>query len=123
MLLMNDAACRPTAVVAIPVRNEAERIKGCLKALAAQTGVEAGRIGTILFLNNCMEETAQVVASVLPGLGMMVRVVEQDFAGTNAGWARREVMEAVKSHPSATPFSHPMPALAHFWCSSAPIAW
>lgn len=94
---MNDAAGRPTAVVAIPVRNEAERIKGCLRALAAQTGVEPSSIGTILFLNNCTDGTAQVVASVLPGLGMMVRVVEQDFTGANAGWARREVMEAAAS--------------------------
>lgn len=91
------ATTRPTAVVAIPVRNEAERIAGCLKALAAQTGLEADSLGTVLFLNNCTDGTARVVASVLPGLGVAVRVIEREFAGANAGWARREAMEAAAS--------------------------
>ncbi|RZK75701.1 MAG: glycosyltransferase family 2 protein, partial [Methylobacterium sp.] len=41
------------AVVAIPVRNEAERIAACLGALDAQTGLPPGSLGVVLFLNNC----------------------------------------------------------------------
>ena len=91
------AASRPNAVVAIPVRNEAERIAGCLKALGRQTGVEASSIGVVLLLNNCTDVTAQVVASVVPGLVIQVRVIEREFAGANAGWARREAMEHAAS--------------------------
>lgn len=93
----NHDVPRPKAVVAIPVRNEAERIEGCLSALAAQTGLEANSLGIVLFLNNCTDGTMQVVASVLPRLSVPVRVIEGEFSGANAGWARREAMEAAAS--------------------------
>ncbi len=94
--LMNDDAVtpRPRAVVAIPVRNEAERIEGCLRALSGQIGLEANGLGAVLFLNNCTDETARIVASYLPKLNIPARVAEREFAGANAGWARREAMEA-----------------------------
>lgn len=81
-------------VVAIPVRNEAERIGACLEALAAQGGIGASGLGIVLFLNNCTDGTAQVVAARGPALGMPIRMLERTFAGANAGWARREAMEA-----------------------------
>ncbi|MDR7036639.1 hypothetical protein J2X36_001380 [Methylobacterium sp. BE186] len=81
-------------MVAIPVRNEAERIGACLGALAAQEGIGAGGLGVVLCLNNCSDGTARVVASLRPSLRMPVRVVERAFAQANAGWARREAMEA-----------------------------
>jgi hypothetical protein len=81
-------------VVAIPVRNEAERVGACLEALAAQRGIGASGLGVVLFLNNCTDETAHVVASLRPSLRIPVRMIERTFAGANAGWARREAMEA-----------------------------
>ncbi|MER2263613.1 glycosyltransferase [Methylobacterium oxalidis] len=80
-------------MVAIPVRNEAERIGECLRALDAQEGLGASELGVVLFLNNCTDGTAHVVASLPPPRRLVVRVIERVFAGANAGWARREAME------------------------------
>lgn len=82
------------AVVAIPVYNEVDRIEDCLKALGTQEGLGASGLGVLLFLNNCTDGTAHVVASLRPSLPIPLRVVERTFAEANAGWARREAMEA-----------------------------
>ncbi|QRE73562.1 glycosyltransferase [Methylobacterium aquaticum] len=84
----------PLCVVAVPVRNEVDRIGACLHALAAQVGIGADELGIVLFLNNCTDGTAEAVAALLPGLPVQVRVIARDFAGAQAGWARREAMEA-----------------------------
>jgi len=96
-----ENACRSSepapalrCVVAIPVRNEAERIGACLEALAAQRGIGASGLGVVLFLNNCTDETAHVVAALRSSICIPVRVIERTFVGANAGWARREAMEA-----------------------------
>lgn len=81
-------------VVAIPVRNEAERIGACLEALSAQQGIGASGLGVMLFLNNCTDETASVIDALRPSLRIQVRMIERAFEGANAGWARREAMEA-----------------------------
>ena len=81
-------------VVAVPVRNEAERIAACLRALDAQEGLAPGRLGLVLFLNNCTDDTAAIVAGLLPGLSIPVRVIERTYAGAHAGWARRAAMDA-----------------------------
>jgi len=82
------------AVVAIPACNEAERIGDCLFALNAQEGLGASGLGVVLFLNNCTDGTAHVVAALPPLPRLSVRVVERAYEGANAGWARREAMEA-----------------------------
>lgn len=84
----------PVAVVAVPARNEAERIRCCLEAVAAQEGLGACRVGVVLLLNNCTDDTARVVESACPSLVLPVRVLVRAFDGANAGWARREAMEA-----------------------------
>lgn len=89
-----QAGRTPEAVVAIPVRNEAERIAACLRAIDAQTGLAPGRLGLVLFLNNCTDETASIVAGLVPRLSVPVRVIEAVFAGAHAGWARRAAMDA-----------------------------
>lgn len=82
------------AVVAIPACNEAERIEDCLRALNEQEGLGGSGLGILLFLNNCTDGTAHVVAALRPSLVVPVRIVERDFTEANAGWARREAMEA-----------------------------
>ncbi|WP_298961760.1 glycosyltransferase [uncultured Methylobacterium sp.] len=82
------------AVVAIPVRNEAERIEECLGSLAAQEGLGTSRLRVVLFLNNCTDNTAHVVAASSHSQRLAIRVSERVFADANAGWARREAMEA-----------------------------
>ncbi|MCJ2110081.1 glycosyltransferase [Methylobacterium sp. WL30] len=88
------AAGGPDTVVAIPVRNEAERIGFCLDALDAQQGLAPGRLGIVLFLNNCTDDTARIVAELVPRLSVPVRVIEMEYAGAHAGWARRKAMDA-----------------------------
>ncbi|AWN46758.1 glycosyl transferase [Methylobacterium terrae] len=84
----------PRCVVAVPVRNEVDRIGACLSALAGQEEVGPDAIGVVLFLNNCTDGTAEAVAALRPGLRLQLRVIERDFSGAHAGWARREAMEA-----------------------------
>lgn len=87
----------PDAVVAIPVRNEAERIGACLAALGAQRGVPVDRYGIVLLLNDCRDGTADVVARALPALPCRIRVIEADLERPTAGRARRAALEAAAS--------------------------
>lgn len=89
----NDAQ-RLRIVVAIPVCNEEKHIVSCLNALGAQQGIQPSGLGVILFLNNCTDGTAHVVAGLLASIALPVRVIARTFSGANAGWARREAMEA-----------------------------
>jgi hypothetical protein len=91
-----DRAQRPLAVVAIPVKNEVERIALCLDSLAAQTGVDFDEIKVVLLLNNCCDGTAERVRALAPGLpfALDLHLVELPDPYANAGWARRLAMEA-----------------------------
>ena len=88
---------RPDTIIAIPVRNEAERIARCLTAIDRQTGLAPGRLGLVLFLNNCTDDTARIVAEQVPTLSIPVRVIERSYAGAHAGWARRAAMDAASA--------------------------
>ena len=83
----------PDTVIAIPVRNEEERIGACLRAIDGQTGLRPGSLGVVLFLNNCTDGTVAIVADLVPRLSVPVRLKVVDFAGAHAGWARREAMD------------------------------
>jgi hypothetical protein len=83
---------RPT-VVAIPVRDEADRIGACLAALDAQTAARFDHI--VLLLNNCTDNTA-AVARVTPLCpATRLHVLEHTFPPhqANAGHARRIAMQ------------------------------
>ena len=84
----------PDTVIAIPVRNEAERIEACLRAIDAQTDVAPGSLGLVLFLNNCTDGTQAIVEALRPTLSVPMRVTHVEFAEAQAGWARREAMNA-----------------------------
>ena len=88
------AGQRPDAVVAVPVRNEEERIAACLRAIDAHIGLAPGSLGVVLFLNNCTDRTAAIVTELVPALSVPVRVLVEDFSGAHAGWARRRAMDA-----------------------------
>ena len=83
-----------TAVVAIPVCNERDRVVGCLEALLAQASIAPASLGILLFLNNCVDGTRQVIEDWLPLSPWPVRIIEQDSPSASAGWARRQAMEA-----------------------------
>ena len=81
-------------VVAIPARNEAERIGPCLEALDAQVGAQVDHI--VLLVNNSDDGTAGLAraASIRPGtvLHVLERTLPPDQA--TAGHARRLAMAA-----------------------------
>lgn len=92
---MSENRPRPSIVVGIPVKNEADRIAHCLRALYVQKEVSDHRIAIVLFLNNCTDRTAFVVQQVVAASAVPVHVLEmtlpQEFA--NAGYARHLVMK------------------------------
>lgn len=86
----------PLAVVAIPVRDEVDRIVMCLSALAEQEEVEPSEMAVVLLLNNCIDGTAQAVRDLSPHFPwrLEMRSVELPCAYANAGWARKLAMDA-----------------------------
>ena len=90
-----------SAIVAIPVKNEAERIITCLKALAVQRDrcnrpIPAGTYGVVLVLNNCTDATAQVVDAIQEQLPYPLWVVQRELppGRAHAGRARKLAMDA-----------------------------
>lgn len=91
---VSDAA--PRITVAVPVKNEEERIALCLEALTLQEGVDLATVGVVLLLNNCTDGTAEVVRSLGPALpfALELTIVDLPPPYANAGWARRLAMDA-----------------------------
>ena len=90
-----------SAVVAIPVKDEAERIVACLDALAAQRDgcnrpIPPQTYGVVLVLNNCTDTTADVVRGVRSRLPYRLWVIERELpaAMAHVGWARKLAMDA-----------------------------
>ncbi len=83
---------RRRLVVAIPVRDEEERIVPCLAALAAQRGAACDAV--VLLLNNCTDHTADAVRARIPALPFAVRLEERHFPPelAHAGTARSAAM-------------------------------
>jgi glucosyl-3-phosphoglycerate synthase len=78
------------AVVVVPARDEERRMAACLQALAEQTvGLEG--FETVVVLDACVDDTAQVVAETSAALGMRVRTLIGP--GTGSGAARRAGMD------------------------------
>jgi GT2 family glycosyltransferase len=84
-------------VVAIPVKDEAERIANCLRALSMQSGISQHQI--VLLLNNCMDDSAAVVRDLVPNLPISVHQLEVTLPPehANAGYARRLAMQAAEN--------------------------
>ena len=85
-----------SVVVAIPVRDEAERVSDCLTALAWQRNVRGQEV--LLLLNNCRDDTEGVVRRLAPTLPLRVHVVCRAFPPdqATAGHARREAMQCAE---------------------------
>lgn len=82
----------PGVVVAIPAKNEADRIGPCLLALAQQTRHPDA---VLLLLNGCTDRSSTVVRTLLPRLPYRLHVRSHMFpsATANAGHARRLAMQ------------------------------
>jgi hypothetical protein len=81
----------PATVVAIPVRDEAERIASCLIALDHQ---DRPPNSVLLLLNNCTDATESIVRDLAPSFHFALKLVCRELppAQANAGHARREAM-------------------------------
>ncbi len=87
-------------IVAIPTKDEAERLPGCLKALAEQRDLSGRALapasfGVVIFANNCSDESAEVARFLTSGLPFATRVCEASLLPSfaHAGGARRAAME------------------------------
>jgi hypothetical protein len=80
-------------VIALPVKNEARHIAACLLALGVHQTTPASRI--VLMLNDCTDETTDIVRQLVPSLTVPVNILLHAFpAGLgSAGHARHLAME------------------------------
>ena len=98
------ASLRPGFVVAIPVRNEEERLPACLRALARQRDrlarpISPTLVRIVVFANNCTDHSASLARKLGGGLSLDVRVVEGRLppATAHAGAARRAAMDLAEA--------------------------
>jgi hypothetical protein len=89
-----------STVVAIPARDEAERIGPCLVALNQQIQRPDA---VVLLLNNCADATERIARSMAPGLGYRLEVISRHLppGQANAGYARRMVMQEAAAQTGA----------------------
>ena len=82
------------SAVAIPAKNEADRVGACIEALNAQEGARLDHI--VLLVNNSTDRTAALARSVRVRPATSLHVIERDLppAHANAGFARRLAMQA-----------------------------
>jgi Glycosyl transferase family 2 len=94
------APIRPGFVVAIPVKDEEERLPACLRALAQQVDrsgqpIPPTLVRVVLFANNCTDQSASLGRSLGDIWSLDIRVVEASLppGGAHAGAARRAAMD------------------------------
>lgn len=96
----NRRSSKRGAIIAIPARNEADRIESCLSALAVQRDrwgapISCGSFSVLLLVNNSTDATefvARRLQSRLPYY-LQIRNVRLPNAMATAGVARRHAME------------------------------
>ena len=95
---------RPGFVVAIPVKDEEERLPACLRALAQQCDrlgrpIPPALVRIVLFANNCTDQSASLARRLGKTSSLDVRVVEGSFppSTAHAGAARRAAMDIAEA--------------------------
>ncbi len=87
--------------VAVPARNEAERLGACLERLTTLERDDRVRsLAVVVLANNCEDatvEAAESIAEAWPGT-VRVRSVTLGAGRANAGWARRLALDAAAEH-------------------------
>jgi glycosyltransferase involved in cell wall biosynthesis len=110
--LPNTVTPSPGTIVAIPARDEEERIGACLEALLAQRD-RCGRLlppdalGVVLLLNNCSDRTAAIAKSRLVSGRTPFALVDVALppSQANAGFARRLALDLAAAW--LAPADHP----------------
>jgi len=95
---------RPGFVVAVPVKDEEERLPACLRALAQQRdrlgqSIPPTLVRIVVFANNCSDRSASLARKLGAGLSLHIRVAEARLppAVAHAGSARRAVMDLAEA--------------------------
>jgi Glycosyl transferase family 2 len=95
---------RPAFVVAIPVRDEEERLPACLRAFALQRDRLGGSIPPtlvriVIFANNCSDQSTNLARKFGRRLLLDLRVVEAQLPPScaHAGAARRAAMDLAEA--------------------------
>jgi hypothetical protein len=98
------ASIRLGFVVAIPVRDEEERLPACLRALAQQRDqsgqpIPPALVSIVVFANNCSDHSASLARYLGECWSLTIRVVEASFppATAHAGNARRMAMDIAEA--------------------------
>lgn len=83
-------------IIAIPARNEADRIGACISAIAAQPDAHTHIAGVVVFANNCTDDTAAVAAAAIPQVPFPLQVIAAELPPERAhiGHARRDAIDA-----------------------------
>jgi Glycosyl transferase family 2 len=91
---LHRGEARCPAIVAIPARDEEERIGACLGALAEQ--VDAGPFAVLVLANNCSDRTGEIVRAFAHEAPFDVHLFDIRLSGANAhaGFSRRLAMNA-----------------------------
>jgi cellulose synthase/poly-beta-1,6-N-acetylglucosamine synthase-like glycosyltransferase len=91
-------------VVAIPVRDEEERLPACLRALAQQRdwlgrSISPRLIRVVVFANNCSDQSASVARALAECWSLNIRVLEARLPpeAAHAGAARRAAMDLAEA--------------------------
>jgi hypothetical protein len=92
----------PGFVVAIPVKDEEERMPACLRALAQQrdrSGQPIPVVRIVVFANNCTDQSARLARELGGDLSLNIRVVEARLppAAAHAGNARRAALDLAEA--------------------------
>jgi hypothetical protein len=95
---------RPGFVVAIPVKDEEERLPACLRALAHQHDrsgqpISPALVRVVLFANNCTDQSASLGRRLGELWSLDIRVVEASLppGAGHAGAARRAAMDIAET--------------------------
>jgi hypothetical protein len=95
---------RPGFVVAIPVKDEEERLPVCLRALAQQRDrggqpIPPGLVRIVVFANNCTDQSASFARKLGESWSLDIRVVEASLLprAAHAGNARRAAMDIAEA--------------------------
>jgi hypothetical protein len=98
------APIRSGLVVAIPVKDEEERLPACLRALAHQLDrsgqpIPPTLVRVVLFANNCTDQSASLGRSLGELWSLDIRVVEASLPpeAAHAGGARRAAMDLAET--------------------------
>ncbi len=88
-----NAPLRRRVAIAIPARDEAERIVDCLERLGEmKTDERVASLEIVVLANNCRDDTARTAAAASRACHVVVIDLPPEQA--HAGWARRLALEA-----------------------------